>query len=227
MTKYYRKIRSFVRREGRLTKGQQRALDELYPVYGLTLEDKQQIDFQRLFGNNHPVHIEIGFGNGQALAHMAAEHPDQNYLGIEVHRPGVGNALLQVEQQALKNVRVICEDAVEVLTDHIPEDCLSAVYIFFADPWHKKRHHKRRLIQVEFVEVLLTKLQHQGILHFATDWQDYAEHMLEVVKQISGVENLVGKDQFSERPGYRPITKFEQRGMRLGHGVWDLLLRKK
>ncbi len=197
MTKYYRKIRSFVRREGRLTKGQQRALDELYPVYGIKLEGHQPIDFGSLFGNDHPVHVEIGFGNGQALTHMAAEHPEQNYLGIEVHRPGVGNALLQVEQQDLKNVRVIYEDAVEVLTDHIPENSLSAVYIFFADPWHKKRHHKRRLIQVNFVETLLTKLKQKGLLHFATDWQDYAEHMLEVVKNIPELTNQAGEDQLN------------------------------
>jgi len=227
MTQYYRKIRSFVRREGRLTKGQQRALNELYPVYGLKLDDHQQIDFDLLFANDHPVHIEIGFGNGQALTHMAAEHSDQNYFGIEVHRPGVGNALLQVEQQDLKNVRVIAEDAVEVLNDHIPDDSVSAVYIFFADPWHKKRHHKRRLIQVEFVATLLTKLKPDGLLHFATDWQDYAEHMLDVVKQIPTLENLAGENKFNERPDYRPITKFEQRGLRLGHGIWDLLLRKK
>jgi len=227
MTQYYRKIRSFVRREGRLTKGQQRALDELYSVYGLKLENNQLIDFVELFGNDHPVHIEIGFGNGQALIHMAAEHPDQNYLGIEVHRPGVGNALLQVEQQDLKNVRVIAQDAVEVLSDHIPDESLSAVYIFFADPWHKKRHHKRRLIQTEFVETLMSKLKQNGLLHFATDWQDYAEHMLEVIKKIPSLENPAGKNNFSERPDYRPITKFEQRGLRLGHGVWDLLLRKK
>ena len=227
MTQYYRKIRSYVRREGRLTKGQQRALNELYPVYGLKLENNQLIDFVELFGNDHPVHIEIGFGNGQALIHMAAEHPDQNYLGIEVHRPGVGNALLQVEQQDLKNVRVIAQDAVEVLSDHIPDESLSAVYIFFADPWHKKRHHKRRLIQTEFVETLMSKLKQNGLLHFATDWQDYAEHMLEVIKKIPSLENPAGKNNFSERPDYRPITKFEQRGLRLGHGVWDLLLRKK
>ncbi len=227
MTKYYRKIRSFVRREGRLTKGQQRALDELYPLFGIELEAKQLIDFETLFGNDHPVHIEIGFGNGQALTYMAAEHPEQNYLGIEVHRPGVGNALLQIEQQDLKNVRVIGQDAVEVLADHIPANSLAAVYIFFADPWHKKRHHKRRLIQVEFVKTLLSKLKQDGLIHFATDWQDYAEHMLAVLKQIPNIENLAGEDQFSERPDYRPVTKFEQRGLRLGHGVWDLLLKKK
>jgi len=226
MTKYHRRIRSFVRREGRLTKGQQRALDELYPVNGLNLKDHQTIDFGLLFNNDHPVHIEIGFGNGQALTHMAAEHPEQNYLGIEVHRPGVGNALLQVEKQDLKNVRVICQDAVEVLNNHISDENLSAVYIFFADPWHKKRHHKRRLIQVAFVEMLLKKLKQNGLLHFATDWQDYAEHMLEVVKQIPSIENCAGENKFSDRPQYRPITKFEQRGLRLGHGVWDLLLRK-
>jgi len=227
MPEHFRRIRSFVRREGRLTKGQQRGLDELYPVYGLQLAENEKIDFASVFENDNPVHIEIGFGNGQALTHMASAQPEQNYLGIEVHRPGVGNALLQVEQQGLSNVRVSSEDAVEVFNDHIPDNSLSAVYIFFADPWHKKRHHKRRLIQVEFVLMLLTKLKQDGVLHFATDWEHYAEHMLEVMKQIAGATNLAGVDQYSVRPDYRPTTKFEQRGLRLGHGVWDLLFRKK
>ena len=224
--KFFRKIRSFVRREGRLTKGQQRALDVLYPVYGIKLEENRMFDFEAIFHNDHPVHVEIGFGNGQILTQMASEQPQNNYLGIEVHRPGVGNALLQIENLDLSNVRVICEDAVTVLNDHIPNDSLSAIYIFFADPWHKKRHHKRRLIQVEFVNVLMQKLKSNGLLHFATDWENYAEHMLAVMQQIPHAKNLAGENQYSERPDYRPITKFEKRGIKLGHGVWDLMFRK-
>jgi tRNA (guanine-N7-)-methyltransferase len=226
--KFKRKIRSFVRREGRLTKGQQRALDNLFPLYGLVPVENEQINFAAIFDNDHPVHLEIGFGNGQGLTQMAAAQPDINFVGIEVHRPGVGNALLQVEAQSLQNVRVICEDAVEVLTQHIADESLSAVYIFFPDPWHKKRHHKRRLVQVSFVEVLKRKLKPGAILHFATDWEDYAHHMQTVMQQVEGFENLAeDKTGFSPRPEYRPVTKFEQRGLRLGHGVWDLIFRKK
>lgn len=222
-----RRIRSFVRREGRLTKGQQRALDELFPVYGLSVDASGQVfDFNNLFGNDHPLHLEIGFGNGQTLSHLARHQPEHNFIGIEVHRPGVGNALLQIEQQQLSNVRVICHDAVEVLRDAIPDASLAAVYIFFPDPWHKKRHHKRRLVQPEFVELVRSKLQAGGILHMATDWENYAEHMLEVMGQVEGFDNLAGKGRYSPRPEYRPTTKFEQRGLRLGHGVWDLLFRK-
>ena len=224
--KYLRKIRSFVRREGRLTKGQQRALDELFPVYGLAPAQGEVLNFQDIFGNDHPVHLEIGFGNGKTLTHMAANSADTNYIGIEVHRPGVGNALLQVEEQSLNNVRVICEDAVEVINQHIPDQSLSAIYIFFPDPWHKKRHHKRRIIQTSFVEQLWQKLQANGILHYATDWEDYAQHMMTVMQPVEGFTNLAGSGNFSERPDYRPITKFEQRGLRLGHGVWDLIFKK-
>jgi len=224
--KYLRKIRSFVRREGRLTKGQQRALDELFPVYGLAPAAEEIINFNGVFGNDHPVHLEIGFGNGKTLTHMAANNPGTNYVGIEVHRPGVGNALLQIEEQSLNNVRVICEDAVEVINQHIPDQSLSAIYIFFPDPWHKKRHHKRRIIQPSFVEQLRQKLQANGILHYATDWEDYAQHMMAVMQPVEGFTNLAGDGNFSERPDYRPITKFEQRGLRLGHGVWDLIFRK-
>lgn len=229
--KYLRRIRSFVRREGRLTKGQQRALDELLPVYGLAPAENEVLDFESIFENDHPLRLEIGFGNGQSLIQMAANNPDINYVGIEVHRPGVGNALLQIEQQSLRNVRVICQDAVEVLNHHIPEQSLSAVYIFFPDPWHKKRHHKRRIVQTGFIESLKQKMKADTVLHFATDWQDYANHMLEIMGQVEGFSNLAKQDPenetgFSKRPDYRPVTKFEQRGLRLGHGVWDLIFRK-
>jgi len=225
--KFKRKIRSFVRREGRLTKGQQRALDELFPQYGLVVEEESDtLDLATIFGNDHPVHLEIGFGNGQTLTYMASQKPEANYVGIEVHRPGVGNALLQIEEQKLSNVRVICHDAVEVLNQSISDQSLSAVYIFFPDPWHKKRHHKRRLIQPNFVELLKRKLKTGGVLHYATDWENYAEHMMEVMKGIDGFENLAGQGKYSPKPEYRPTTKFETRGIRLGHGVWDMLFKK-
>jgi len=226
-SKPLRKIRSFVRREGRLTKGQQRALDELYPIHGLTPVANEVLHFDTVFGNDHAVHLEIGIGNGQTLVSMASAYPQNNYLGIEVHRPGVGNALLQIEKTGLKNVRLICDDAVEVLKNHIPDQSLNAVYIFFPDPWHKKRHHKRRLVQVDFINLLVTKLVPGGILHMATDWEDYAQHMLQVMKDVKGFSNVAGAGQFSDKPEYRPLTKFEQRGLRLGHGVWDLVFTRK
>jgi tRNA (guanine-N7-)-methyltransferase len=222
-SKPLRKIRSFVRREGRLTKGQQRALEELFPIYGLTPTLNDGLDFARVFGNTNPVHLEIGIGNGQTLVSMASAHPQYNYLGIEVHRPGVGNALLQIEKNGLNNIRLICDDAVEVLKNNIPDQSLSAVYIFFPDPWHKKRHNKRRLVQVDFINLLKTKLQPGGRLHMATDWEDYAHHMMKVMNDVDGFTNQAGADQFSVKPDYRPLTKFEQRGLRLGHGVWDLV----
>jgi tRNA (guanine-N7-)-methyltransferase len=224
--KYHRRIRSFVRREGRLTKGQQRALDELYPRYGLLPATNETFDFAEIFHNHQPVHLEIGFGNGQTLTSMASAQPQMNYLGIEVHRPGVGNALLQIDKAGLSNVRVICEDAVEVLKQHIPDQSLAAVYIFFPDPWHKKRHHKRRLVQIEFINLVKQKLIRGGYLHMATDWEDYAQHMVHVMSQAEGFSNLSKAGQYSPKPDYRPLTKFEQRGLRLGHGVWDLIFSK-
>lgn len=224
--KYLRRVRSFVRREGRLTKGQQRALDTLFPVYGLKPQGDEVLASQQIFQRDAPLHLEIGFGNGHALVSMAADHPHQDYIGIEVHRPGVGNALLQIAQQQLTNVRVICDDAVEVLKHHIADASLDAVYIFFPDPWHKKRHHKRRLVQVEFINLLKSKLRSQGIVHLATDWEEYAEHMLAVMHEVEGFTNLAGDNHMSDKPDYRPVTKFEQRGLRLGHGVWDLIYRK-
>jgi len=222
---YLRRIRSFVRREGRLTKGQQRALDELYPQYGIRLQ-QGGIDFDILFGRQGPRILEIGFGNGVSLTEMAANHPENDYLGIEVHRPGVGNLLLQIERQALNNIRVSNDDALEVLEQQIPDASLDAVYLFFPDPWHKRKHHKRRIVQPAFAQLLHRKLKPGGIFHIATDWENYAEHMMDVMSTAAGFENIANTGQYIERPYYRPLTKFEQRGHRLGYGVWDLIFRK-
>lgn len=220
-----RRIRSFVRREGRLTKGQQRALQELFPRYGITLQ-QGELDLDALFGRHAFRVLEVGFGNGASLAEMAANHPDNDYLGIEVHRPGVGNLLLQIEKQQLNNIRVSNDDAVEVLEQQIPDASLDAVYLFFPDPWHKKKHHKRRILQPAFAQLVHRKLKPGGIFHMATDWENYAEHMLAVMSTAAGFENTAGEDNYIARPEHRPLTKFEQRGHRLGHGVWDLIFKK-
>ncbi|KPK40676.1 MAG: tRNA (guanine-N7)-methyltransferase [Gammaproteobacteria bacterium SG8_47] len=217
-----RRIRSFVRREGRLTKGQQRALDELLPRYVIAPE-LGLVDLDAVFGRHAPHILEIGFGNGAALADMAANHPQNDYLGIEVHRPGVGSLLLRMEELELSNVRVACTDAVDVLRHQICSEALDRVLLFFPDPWHKKRHHKRRLVQPEFLELLRSKLKVGGTFHAATDWEDYAQHMMRVLSEAPGWRNVAGPGHYSERPDYRPHTKFERRGQRLGHGVWDLM----
>lgn len=220
-----RRIRSFVRREGRLTKGQQRALAELFPHYGIKLQ-QGELDLDVLFGRRTFRILEIGFGNGASLAKMAMEHPEKDYLGIEVHRPGVGNLLLQIEKRRLDNIRVSNDDAVEVLEQQIPDVSLDAVYLFFPDPWHKKKHHKRRIVQPRFVRLLRRKLKTGGIFHMATDWENYAEQMLEIMTKAEGFENVAGEGEYIARPEYRPLTKFEQRGHRLGHEVWDLIFKK-
>lgn len=224
----HREIRSFVKREGRLTPGQQRALDELFPRFGVTIDadTPRPLNLPELFGRDAPVTLEIGFGNGEAMATMAAAAPDLNFIGIEVHRPGVGHLLLKVEEAGLTNVRALNHDAVEVVRDCIAPASLARVLVWFADPWPKKKHHKRRIIQPAFVELLRTRLQAGGILHLATDWQNYAEHQLEVMDAAPGWENLAGPGNFSPKPDYRPETKFERRGLKLGHGVWDLLHRR-
>lgn len=222
---FYRRIRSFVKREGRLTSGQQRALDELFPQYGFT-RNESVFDLNEMFGRDAPKILEIGFGTGTSLAEMAKAHPENDYLGIEVHRPGVGNLLLQIERDSITNIRVMCDDAVEVLENNVADNTLDAVYLFFADPWHKKKHHKRRIVQDAFVQLLRNKLKTSGIFHMATDWQDYAEHMMQVMTEAKGFENTAGSGNYTERPDYRPLTKFERRGQRLGHGVWDLIFRK-
>ncbi len=208
-----RPIRSFVRREGRMTAAQKRALAELYPRYGLAPGD-EPIDFSAAFGRAAPVAVEIGFGNGDALARQAAAHPENDYLGIEVHRPGVGRLLARLEAEGLTNVRVACADAKELLARNVPDGSLAAVYVLFPDPWPKKRHHKRRLVQPEFVQLVRRKLKTGGVLHFATDWPAYAEHMEAVLRAAEG---------FAESTAAaRPDTKYEARGRRLGHPVRDL-----
>ncbi|MDY6922054.1 MAG: tRNA (guanosine(46)-N7)-methyltransferase TrmB [Pseudomonadota bacterium] len=217
-----RRVRSFVLRQGRMTEGQRRALETLWPQYGLELE-QGPLDLPAVFGNNHPVILEIGFGNGASLLQMAAANPDFNYLGVEVHRPGVGKLINDAHRQAVANIRVFCADAVEVLERSITTGSLAGVQLFFPDPWHKKRHHKRRIVQPPFVELVRSRLQPGGRFHMATDWQPYAEHMLAVMSAAPGFRNQAGPGQYAPKPDYRPATKFEQRGERLGHGVWDLI----
>jgi len=221
----HRAIRSFVRREGRITEAQKRAIDELLPRYGVE-PGEAPFDFVALFGRDAPVHLEIGFGNGEALAAMALTHPQNNYLGIEVHRPGVGVLLRRLDAECIPNVRVACTDAREVLEQRIPDASLNAVYVFFPDPWHKQRHHKRRLVQPEFIALLHRKLKPGGTLHIATDWEDYAQQMLAQLSATEGFENTAGQGEYAPRPEARPRTKFERRGQRLGHGVWDLIFRR-
>jgi tRNA (guanine-N7-)-methyltransferase len=220
-----RHVRSFVLRAGRLTEGQKRALEELWPVHGLPERDGP-LDLAGLFGNRHPVIMEIGFGNGDATWQMAAAHPEENYLAVEVHKPGVGHLLLKLEEHAISNVRIACEDAVELLRERISAESLAGVRIYFPDPWPKKRHHKRRIIQAGFVGLLAEKMQPGGILHLATDWAPYAEHMLEVMRNNQDFENLSPTGRFVPRPAWRPETKYEKRGERLGHGVYDLVFRR-
>lgn len=220
-----RTIRSFVLRQGRLTKGQQRAFDAHWERLGIEYRPAQ-LDLQALFGNDNPVHVEIGFGNGESLAEMARRHPERNYIGIEVHGPGVGHLLMKLEEYGCQNVRICRHDAVEVLEQMIPPASLQGVYLFFPDPWHKKRHHKRRIVQLAFLDLLARKLCPGGFFHAATDWENYAGHMLEVLNGASHLFRNTASRDFVERPDDRPLTKFEQRGLRLGHGVWDLIFER-
>ena len=220
-----REIRSFVRREGRITPGQKRALQQLWPRYGL--EPGRRIDPVAIFKRRAPLTLEIGFGNGETLANMAAREPGADFIGIEVHRPGVGHLLQELDRQALTNVRVFNEDAIKVLRDSLPEHCLDRLLLFFPDPWQKKRHHKRRIVQPDFIELVASRLKPGGILHMATDWEDYAGHMLEVLNRSAQFHNCAPAGQYAIKPDYRPVTKFERRGRKLGHGVWDLLFERK
>lgn len=224
--KHIRTIRSFVKREGRLTAGQQKALDTLWPQFGIEYSE-QLLDLDQVFGRQAPRILEIGFGNGDSLWQMAQANPDRNYLGIEVHRPGVGHLLHLIETSGMTNMRISNHDAVEVLKNQIPDTSLDRLQLFFPDPWHKKKHHKRRILQADFATLVANKLKPGGIFHLATDWEHYADHMLRVLSQCDQFENLSAKNTFVERPDERPLTKFEQRGQRLGHGVWDLLFKKQ
>ncbi len=220
-----RSIRSFVVRAGRLTAGQARALDDLWPLYGIEYS-ATPLDLDRLFGRSAPRTVEIGFGNGEHLANLAAAHPGRDYLGIEVHRPGVGHLLMLAAERGLTNVRTSQHDAVEVLRDQIPPASLDEVLVLFPDPWHKKRHNKRRLVQPPFVEFIATRLRAGGVLRLATDWEEYAHQMLEVIGASPLFSNLSPSNDWMPRPEERAPTRFEKRGARLGHGVWDLAFRR-
>ena len=216
-------IRSYVLRQGRFSRGQQRAHAELLPRYGLAYRP-EPVDLRAAFGRTAPVVAEIGFGMGETTARIAAANPGNDYLAIEVHGPGVGSLLKQMEAGAIANVRIVQHDAVEVLRDMVAPGSLAAIHVFFPDPWPKKRHHKRRLLQPGFVELAAARLAHGGLLHVATDWQEYAEHVLAVLSASSALRNTAAG--FAPRPSWRPETKFERRGRDLGHGVWDLLFTR-
>ena len=219
-----RHIRSFIRRQGRITQAQNKALQELWPIFGVL--PAQLADTETLFGRSAPLILEIGFGNGESLATMAAQNPDQDYIGIEVHKPGVGHLLLQIGDLGLTNVRVCCADAIEVLNQSIRDASLDRLQLFFPDPWHKKRHNKRRIVNSGFLTLISQKLKPGGIFHAATDWEPYAEQMAFVCETSSEFTSEIPGEVFAPRPAYRPLTKFESRGQRLGHGVWDLIYRR-
>ncbi len=219
-----RPVRSFVLRQGRLTKGQEQALEVVWPIYGIERSDAT-LDARALFGNDAPITLEIGFGDGVSLATMAQNDPDRNFIGIEVHKPGVGRLLHLINENGLENVRVMDDDAVEIIKKRIPEKSLDRVQLFFPDPWHKKRHNKRRIVQPDFVSLIASRLSANGVFHLATDWEPYAEYMAEVM-EASTEFSSIADTPFSEKPNSRPTTKFETRGLKLGHGVWDLLYIK-
>jgi len=219
-----RRIRSFVLRQGRLTKAQAHALETVFPKFGITYQP-HLLDMKTLFGREHSKKIlEIGFGMGETTAKIANTLPDCDFLAAEVHTPGVGALLKLIEEQSLTNIRVIQHDVVEVLKNMIADGSLDGVHIFFPDPWHKKRHHKRRLIQAEFVKLLCVKLKSGAYIHVATDWQEYAEWVLEVLSAEPLLQNTA--QTYAEKPVYRPLTKFESRGIKLGHGVWDMVFKR-
>jgi tRNA (guanine-N7-)-methyltransferase len=219
-----RTIKSYVLRQGRLTRGQQQALDRLWPAYGIDFKP-QPIDLACTFGRAAPVILEIGFGNGDSLLQQAKDNPDNNYLGIEVHRPGVGRLLHRARKADIGNLRVVNHDAVEVLQQQIPDNSLDCIQLFFPDPWHKKRHHKRRIVNPAFIRLVHQKLKPGGTFHLATDWEDYAQYMLTGMEQAQGFVNTAGMGKYA-KDTERPATKFEHRGRRLGHGVWDLVYKK-
>ncbi|MCF6288570.1 MAG: tRNA (guanosine(46)-N7)-methyltransferase TrmB [Proteobacteria bacterium] len=216
-----RKIRSFVLRAGKLTKGQQRAIVELLPKF--LLDETILFDKHNVFNNSNPVFLDVGFGNGESLIHIARMYPEVNFIGMEVHTPGIGHLLLALEKHVLTNVRIYQYDGVEVLNHCFSVNSIDALHIYFPDPWHKKRHHKRRLIQPVFIQSIIAKLKPNARLHIATDWQQYAEHILEVLSGFTQFDNSAGENNYSQRPDWRPVTKFERRGINLGHASYDLI----
>ncbi|MDF2867965.1 MAG: trmB [Gammaproteobacteria bacterium] len=220
-----RQVRSYVRRQARFTPGQKQALLELWPTYGLELTE-QPLDYVEVFKRQAPIVLEIGFGMGTSLLEMAKAAPEKDFIGIEIHNPGVASLMRNLQEQNIANVRIFKVDAHDVLDRCIPDDSLTQVLLFFPDPWPKKKHHKRRIVQAEFVELIHRKLKTGGIFHLATDWQDYAKQMLLVMSEANGFINRAGMNNYAERPAHRPLTKFEARGQKLGHGVWDLIFAK-
>lgn len=223
--KYLRKVRSFVLREGRLTKGQATAIEQQWSLMGLDYS-LEPLDLVKVFGREADTVLEIGFGMGASLVEMAKASPELNFIGIEVHKPGVGSCLSVAAEAGVTNLRVFHHDAVEVLENSIFLGSLARVQLFFPDPWHKARHHKRRIVQPEFVQTIRNALKVGGVFHLATDWDNYSEHMLEVLNDASGYKNKSTTGDVIARPAHRPLTKFEARGHRLGHGVWDIMFER-
>lgn len=216
------RIRSFIRRQGRITVAQKKALEELWPRYGLSLNDP--LIEHDLSPRDIPLVLEIGFGNGDSLVTMAQDHPECAYIGIEVHLPGVGHLLHRAGELNLQNLKVYADDAIDVLHQAVKDQSIDRVQLFFPDPWHKKRHHKRRIVNADFLRLLHQKIKPGGQFHAATDWEPYALEMAEILEAAQGfISSAPDGSPFSERPNYRPLTKFERRGQRLGHGVWDLI----
>lgn len=219
------RIKSYILRQSRATVGQQNAIDNVWDHY--CLDPEKTYDFAQVFGRDAPLIVEIGFGNGSSLAEMARTNPDFNYLGIEVHRPGVAQLMMMLEQQEIKNVRIYHHDAIEILETKIPDQFLAGMHLFFPDPWHKRRHHKRRIVRPSFVKLLNKKLKKGGYFHAATDWEHYAKDMMTILSSTNnGLVNTSADEMYCPRPEYRPLTKFENRGLHLGHGVWDLIFKK-
>lgn len=224
---HIRRIKSYVLREGRLTTGQERAIKELWPVWGVEYQEaliNPAVLFNR---DNAPLTVEIGFGMGKSLVEMAGNAPERNFIGIEVHTPGIGACLADIRDHEITNLRIVHHDAVEVFNNMIPDCSVDTLQLYFPDPWHKARHHKRRIVKQEFLDMVIPKLKQGGVIHMATDWENYAEQMLEVLSGDARLENMSADGTYVPRPDFRPLTKFELRGQRLGHGVWDLMFRKK
>ena len=222
----HRTIKSFVLRQGRLTSAQQNALENHWQDYGIDFSE-QLLDFKTLFTNDNETIVEIGFGNGDSLLQQAINQPQYNFIGIEVHGPGVGHLIHNAKEQGVHNIKVIRHDAIDVLRQQIADDSIHQLQLFFPDPWHKKRHHKRRIIKPAFIELIQQKLKTGGFFHMATDWQHYAEQMLKEMDQAEAFRNISGESNYSENKGARCETKFERRGIKLGHGVWDLIYEKR